>query len=235
MTATIPATRTQHTSVFEAYEGKVYPHVFKGEIVVEQLVGGIPQDTNKVEGWLRSKIEDDDLLLQELIIETLVEIGGDVENPADMQKASKLAADKRNLNGFKRDRETGELYVEGRQLKAAIKESANIRWATERWGPTRKGTKSFFAEHVFVTERRLYLGVTEPTGVQQRFVHTFRGTGIQLEEYVEDARFEFTVKTDHDFKNEQWGQLWVTAEKQGIGATRSQGFGTFLVVGWQKA
>lgn len=232
MTATIPS--RIYTSVFEDYEEKVYPYRYRGEIVVEQLVGGIPQDPNKVEGWLRSKIEDDDLLLQELIVETLLEIGGDPDSPTDREKATKLAANKRNLNGFKRDRATGELYVEGRQLKACIKEAANIQWATERWGPTRKGTKNFFAEHIFVVERRLPLGVTEPTGVQQRFVHTFRGTGIQLEEYVEEARFEFTIITDHVFKKDQWAYLWKTAEKQGIGATRSQGFGTFLVTGWDK-
>lgn len=235
MTATIPtAPPARYTSVFADFEEEVYPYRYQGEIVVEHLVGGIPQDPNKVEGWLRSKIEDDDRLLEELIMETLVEIGGDFNNPLDREEATKKAASKRNLNGFKRDRETGELYIEGRQLKAAIKESSNILWATERWGPTRKGTKSFFAEHLFIVENRLGLGVDKPTGVQQRFVHTFRGTGIQLEEYVEEARFSFTLITDYDFSKTQWGQLWKTAEKQGVGATRSQGFGTYVVTQWDK-
>ena len=51
----------------------------------------------------------------------------------------------------------------------------------------RKWIKNWFPEHVFVIEDRLYLGVSEPTGIIQRFVHTPRGTGIQYEEYVNDV------------------------------------------------
>ena len=35
----------------------------------------------------------------------------------------------------------------------------------QEWGPTRKGTRSFFPEHVFVVEDKLPLGVTEPSGI----------------------------------------------------------------------
>ena len=32
----------------------------------------------------------------------------------------------------------------------------------------------------------------------------------------------------------EWAAIWLTAEKNGIGASRSQGFGTFKVVAWDK-
>lgn len=110
---------------------------------------------------------------------------------------------------------------------------ANIRWPKDRWGPSNKGTLSFFPEHVFVQEDRIPLGVTEPTGIAQRFVHTWRGSGIQYEEYVDQAKVTFTVATESKFSEEQWALLWLTAEQNGLGASRSQGYGRFEVVGWK--
>lgn len=213
-------------SVFAKYERKVYPHRFSGVLHVGEIAGGIPTDARKAEGWLRSKIEAKDDTIRSMVAETMVERG------VDADEATELVVKANNLNGFKRD-ESG-LYIEGRQLKAAIKEAACVRWPNERWGPTRKGTKSFFAEHVFVEEDRLHLGVNEPTRINQRFVHTFRGSGIQYEEIVEDAKVAFTVETDEAFKAAQWAELWLTGERQGIGASRSLGFGRYSVVQWDK-
>ncbi len=69
----------------------------------------------------------------------------------------------------------------------------------------------------------------------QRFVSTFRGTGIQYEEYVEDAKINFTIASDYDFSEEEWAMLWLTGQEQGIGASRSQGFGRYKVIGWDKS
>lgn len=70
--------------------------------------------------------------------------------------------------------------------------------------------------------------------ISQRFVHTWRGSGIQMEEYVTDAKLAFTVTTDHDFSTEEWALLWLTGEQQGIGATRSQGYGRYEVTRWER-
>ena len=215
-------------SRFDRYRSKAYPHVFTGELVVSQLAGGTPTDPKVAEGWLRTKLGlDNDDLIRDMVARTMLERG------VDADQAVEQVVEHKHLNGFKR-RPDGELYIEGRHLKACIKEAACIRWPGDRWGPTRKGTKSFFAEHVFVTDDILGLGVTEPTLVAQRFVHTFRGNGIQYEEVVSDATVTFTVVTDHDFTAEQWGLLWLTAEANGLGASRSQGFGTFTVTKWTK-
>lgn len=217
------------TSVFDKpkFAAAAYPHRFAGQLVVATIAGGTPTDPKVAEGWLRTKLADKDDLIREAVAEVMVERGIDAESAAEIVSTNK------HLNGFKRD--AHGLYIDGRQLKACIKEAACIRWPDTRWGPTRKGTKSFFAEHVFVSEDRLPLGVAEPTGVMQRFVHTFRGNGIQYEEYVEDAKISFSVITDYKFKAEEWAMLWLTAEQQGLGASRSQGFGRFEVVQWDAA
>lgn len=214
------------TSVFADLKASAYPYRYEGTLLVGTIAGGIPTDPKVAEGWLRTKIADKDDLIRQMVAETMVERGVTADEAAAIVDTSK------HLNGFKRD--DNGLYIEGRQLKAAIKEAANVRWPKERWGPSRKGTLSFFAEHVFVVDDRLPLGVTEPTGIVQRFVHTWRGTGIQYEEYVENAKVDFTLITDFEFTKEQWAMLWLTGEQQGIGATRSQGFGRYEVVRWER-
>ena len=97
-----------------------------------------------------------------------------------------------------------------------------------------------------VAEDQISLGVKEPTGILQKFVHTFRGSGIQYEEYVEDATLSFTVMSDFDFDaprkdkykdldlDQFWGVIMVTMEQQGIGASRSQGYGRFTTTKWER-
>lgn len=214
------------TSVFAKYSPRAYPYNFRATLQVATICGGTPTDPKVAEGWLRTKLATTDELIQQAVAEVMVERG------VTADEATVIVDQQKHLNGFRRD-ENG-LYIEGRQVKAAIKEAANVRWPKERWGPSRKGTLSFFAEHVFIPEDRLHLGVTVPTGVNQRFVHTWRGSGIQYEEYVTDAKVQFTVTTDYDFTAEQWALLWLTGEQQGLGATRSQGYGRYVVTGWDK-
>ena len=166
-----------------------------------------------------------DLVDEEIIVEV------DCADVLDEVVAESVKA--RQLSGFYRTPE-GDLAIRGRHVKAMIKEAANIAYAKDRWGPTKKGTRSFFAEHVFVQEDWIPLGRTEPDGIDQRFVSTWRGTGISYDEYVEDAKIGFTVVTDHKFTKDQWATIWVIAERNGLGAARSQGFGTFEVTRWDK-
>lgn len=212
-------------SVFAKYKAKAYPYAFSVELLVARIAGGTPSDPKVAEGWLRTKVVGDrDDLIREAVAEVMLQRG------ITADEATAVVSENKHLNGFRRD-ENG-LYLEGRCAKAAIKEAANVRWPKERWGPSNKGTVSFFAEHVFVQEDRIPLGVAEASGVNQRFVHTWRGSGIQYEEFVDDAKLAFTVTTDHKFTAEQWALLWLTGERQGIGASRSQGYGTYEVTRW---
>lgn len=226
-------------TVFAKFEAKAWPHVYSGSLHIDTIAGGTPTDPKVAEGWIRTKgalgqdAKDD--LIRQAVAEVMVERGvGADEAVAEVAKT-------KSLNGFKRG-ENG-LYIEGRQLKAAIKEAASVAYAAGKllnggknaWGRTSKGILGFVAEHICVVEDRLHLGVDEPSGVNQRFVHTFRGSSIQYEEYVTDAKVDFTVKSDHNFTDEQWAMLWLTGEQQGIGASRSQGYGRYEVTRWEKS
>lgn len=225
------------TSVFAPYQDKAWPYRFAAAIHVSTIAGGTPTDEKVAEAWLRTKLADKDDLIREAVAKTMVERGITAE------EAAREVDSLKHLNGFKRDPERG-LFIEGRQAKAMLKEAVNVaanagKITTKGWGNPdnanyKKGIKAWFPEHVFVLEDRLYLGVTQPTGIIQRFVHTARGTGIQYEEYVEDAKISFTVATDHEFTESQWAMIWLTAEQQGIGASRSQGFGRFEVTTWER-
>jgi hypothetical protein len=213
--------------VFSKFIPKAYPFVFTGTLKVGRVAGGTPSDPRVAEGFIRTKLGlDNEKLIQQAVSEIMVDRGISAD-----EAAAELAANK-YLIGFKKD-ENG-LYLEGRQLKAAIKEAANIRWPKAAWGPSRKGTKGFFAEHVFVQEERLPLHVTEPTGVAQHFVQSRFGSSMKYLEYVDDAEVSFTITTDYEFTAEQWGLLWLTGEQQGLGANRSQGYGKYEVISWKR-
>lgn len=223
------------TSVFASYQHKAWPHHFAVSLRVFTIAGGCPTDEKVAEAWLKTKLAAKDDLIREAVATTMVERGVTAE------EATREVDSLKHLNGFKRD--SRGLYIEGRQAKAMLKEAAMVavnegKLPTKDWGNAdnkafHKQIKGWFPEHVFVLEDRLPLGVTEPTGIMQRFVHTHRGTGIQYEEYVEDAKVSFTVATDHKFTDEQWAMIWLTGEQQGIGASRSQGFGRFEVTSWE--
>jgi hypothetical protein len=223
---------TETTSVFFDYRKNSYPFTFNGRIHVPVLVGGIPSDPNVAKNWIETKLKGkSEDRIQQLITQTMVE--RNLTQDAAVEYVNKL----KNLNGFKKD-EKG-LYYEGRQLKAALKEAVSIAVAGAKldmtgWGSTRKWLTNYFPEHVFILEDRLYLGVHEPTAVFQQFVHTHKGSSIQYQEYVEEAEFDFTVMTDHDFSDQEWAMIWTTGEMNGLGASRSQGYGTYQVVKWEK-
>jgi hypothetical protein len=226
-------------SVFEQYEERNYPFRWSGTIHMESIAGGIPSDPKKAEGWLRSRILADaveDQRLQDMVTETMVERGVTADTVIEE------LVDKTALVGFKRD--GVGLYVEGRQLKAALKEAASVaanagRITTKGWGSPdnanyKKGLKAWFPEHVFVVERRLPLGVSEPSEIDQQFVHGRYGSSIQYQEVVRDVEVDFTVETDFDFSEKQWAAIWQTAERLGLGASRPRDFGRFVVTRWDR-
>ena len=219
--------------VFADWRTRSFPITFHGEILVGTLVGGVPSDPNVAKGWIESKIKDgNQQRIQELIATTMI------ERNVTQAEAVKIVNDLKNLNGFKKDPEHG-LFVEGRQLKAALKEAVSVAVAAgklemTKWGNTRKWLTNYFPEHVFVVEERLYVGLQEPTGVFQQFVHTHKGSSVQYQEYVEKVAIPFTVVTDHDFTDKDWAMIWTTGELQGLGASRSQGYGTYTVTKWEK-
>jgi hypothetical protein len=111
-------------------------------------------------------------------------------------------------------------------------------FAGERWGPTKKASRSFFAERVFIAPDKLMLGVQEPTGVELVVGHIAGPMGprstLTHYEYVERPEIEFRVMVMHDcISAEQWRDIWTHAQENGLGTLRSQGHGRFDVVEWE--
>lgn len=256
------------TSVFADFEAKVYAHQYLATIWVEKLAGGIPTDPKVAEAWIRSKVQASDDTIRQMVAETMADrltttpAEPDPDNPdapaatgkpiteMTVDDAITAVATAQHLNGFKR--RGGQLFIEGRQAKAMLKEAASVAQnagalspanGKKGWGTTSKGLLSWFVEHVFVADSDILLyhesddgtvPVTDYDLINQRFVHTFRGSGISYEEVILGAVFKMVVKTDYQFTRAQWAQMWVRAQQLGIGATRSQGYGRFVVTGWDR-
>lgn len=234
-------------SVFADIRDRSFKYRYHGTIEVGTLVGGIPSDPNVARGWLETKLKTSttEERIQQMVSEVMV------ERKVTAAEALDIVNTKKNLNGFKRAMSTdnvdleGVLYYEARQLKAALKEAVSVAVAADKikqqgWGTTRKWISGFFPEHVFILEEKLYLRhrdgtpVIEPTDILQQFVHTRFGSSIQYQEYVTDVQFNFTVVADYLFTDQDWGMIWTTGELNGLGASRSQGYGTYKVIKWEK-
>lgn len=230
-------------SVFAELDTESYPFRFNVTLDLANIVGGVPSDPKVAEGWLRTKLgeETNDVRIAEMVAEVM-------ETRKVTQDEAIAEVNKfKNLNGFKRTT-SGNLYIEGRQIKAMLKEAVSIAVAANKmemigWGATRKWLTKFFPEHVFVVESTVMLKqrdeddklvpVNEPTGIHQQFVHTHRGSAIQYQEFVDDAVAAFTIISDHPFTMRDWGMMMTTGEQNGLGASRSQGYGTFAVTKWE--
>jgi hypothetical protein len=226
--------------MFEKYRNQIWPYEFEGTIKATRICGGVPNDPNIAKSWLEKKLGvlTDDEQLQKLVLETMTQREGMTRD-----EAVKEVIHKTSVNGFKAD-ELG-LYVEGRQLKACLKEAVSVAVAAGKmkatgWGTTKKWITNYFPEHVFVIEDTLHLltkdfkHLTERPVPTQRFVSTFRGNAISYDEVIPEAYIQFRVISDHPFSEKEWATMWVTAEQQGLGANRSQGYGRFEVVAWKQ-
>lgn len=217
----------------------------------DRIMGGVPKDPKVIQGWLRAKVGiEEDRELAVMAARTLTENGADLAVTATqiaemdaseiyelMDSVSEEYAASKNTNGFKQDADG--LFVEDRQLKAMLKESTNILFAGERWGKTKKGPRSFVAERVFVKPQRLHLDREEPDGIELVVGHVSDASGrrstLTYHEYVEKPALEFEVEVVRDeLSAEQWMDLWVHAQENGLGALRSQSYGRFDIARWDK-
>lgn len=230
-------------AVFARAKENLWRNRFDVQIAVTDLVAGTPSNPRIAEGWLRVRLQGDDAALAALVEQTMTETGKTMEEAAEVTIQNLGGA----LNVFKR--QDGMLVFEGRNVKAALKEAAMVALAAGhfgskvKWGRTGKGLNSFIAEHVMVPDRYIVIcsdpqgtPYLEPTGIQQRFVHTFRGSSISYEETCDPAFLNFQIWSDWDFEAETpgfWAALMVTGEEQGIGACRSLSYGRYTTTLFQ--
>ena len=139
----------------------------------------------------------------------------------------------------------GGLAIEGRQIKACLKENANI---IKKGMPKSCGKdgviaalKNKVAEQLFVEENYIPIGRTEPDEVLEKpiSVMTRQGprTSIKRYEICHDVEIEFTLKRlarGGEVTEKVMLAILDYAQDMGIGADRSQGRGVFEVLSVEK-
>lgn len=248
------------SGIFDAYRDEVFA-TYSAELRFrDRVVGGIPSNPKLIEAWLRTKMgvtaEEE---VHALTAQTLKELGVELDetdpNTAfdSLAAASETIAKQSHLTMFKRDQHG--LYLESRIVKAMLKEVVSVLYpgsvaaATDReaaaemrahrWGQTGKGPKSAVAEWIAIEPDRIHLGVMEPTGIDLSVGHVTGPQGprstLDLYEYVEQAPIAFEVMVLQDrVRDLYWPHIWVAAQESGLGSKRSQGFGRFDVLKWER-
>lgn len=222
-----------------------------GIAMKDKLFGGVPANPKTIDGWLRSSagVKEEEERRQ-MMLRTLRERGYEPETTSmeALEEASRLMAEKLNTNGFKRDPERG-LYIEGRQVMAMLRESVSVLYTGLRWKRSNgakskttgedsaKAATSLFRESVHVPDERIYLGRDEADGVELKIVHPkdpTRESSLTYVEYVERATLSFTVEElEGTVPPGAWKRIWQHAERNGLGAMRSQQHGKFAVARWE--
>jgi hypothetical protein len=206
------------------------------------IVGGIPSDKSVIEGWIRSRMDLGDAAISELVEQTVTERG--VLTPDEAIEAVMQSELAPSVNGFKRD-DNGQLCIEGRIVKAALKEWMNSAYPGTKFpGKTkieglRKGLMRYAAEAVRVDDLLIGLGVKEPTAIEERIKHVMTPQGprssINRVEVVEQPEVTFTISVRDDFIPEDaWARIWSVGEAIGLGSDRGRSDGQFELTEWQR-
>jgi hypothetical protein len=211
-----------------------------GLTFVGKVMGGVPQKPEIIESWLRQRILGGDEELRLQLLKTLDDL--DIEVPTDATRediieAAKKVAASRNGNTFRRD-ERG-LFLADYQIKALFKECTNILFAGDRWGVTKKGPKSFLAERVFVDEPAIHMDRFDPDGTHLQVGQVSGPKGprstLTYYDYCEGATISFTVSSLNDcITLDQWKQILLLGQREGLGALRSMGYGQFRVTAFDR-
>ena len=235
--------------VFDDISASMYV-LYKVDVqFIDKIMGGIPQKPDLIAGWVRTKMglgPDSDAELAEIVRRTLLELGVETPENASLDeivKASEKVGAERHGNTFKRDADG--LYIETRQIKSGLKESVNVLFAGDRWGKTRKSPKNALSEWVFVAGQKCHLGRQEPDGTwtQHGVVSGPQGSRSTLTQYdyCDRPRASFVLESLIDPTDDkervtadQWRSSLIHLERLGLGALRSQGHGTFKVVGFDR-
>lgn len=245
------------TGIFDNLTDQVFTTYHARLRYRDRVVGGTPSTPKLIEGWIRknagSTQADEN---RALMARTIQDLGladdlfnpdGSINFPA-LERVSEEVAKSAHTTMFKRD--SGGLYLEGRIIKAMLKECTAILWPgtagmgevnsvakPNKWGQTGGAPRAKLAEWVFTKQDRIYLGVQEPTGVDLSIGHVTGPQGprstLDYYEYVERAEIEFDVIVLEDrVPDGKWPLLWVYAQENGLGSKRSQGFDRFDILEW---
>jgi len=187
----------------------------------DQVLGGIPKAKDLIEFWLRSRgLSGRDL--KAVAQETAIEVQAKETENHEI----------RNWTSFKKDREG--LFIEERQIKALLKEAAYVLRLSRI-----VGFRDSISHGVFVKPEKIHLlragkPLHEPDGYVERPIHVLTRQGPR----TSVVRQDFVLKPHSSFdlvvasplvKFEDLQRLLRLGEEIGLGASRSQGYGKFVI------
>lgn len=208
---------------------------------LNRIIGGIPavglegadpeKDRSILQLWLQQRLGDK---------VTEEELAAEVEKTMQEAYASE---EPKSTTTFKTN-ETG-LYIEGRQVKAMLKEAGGRLGLGKAVRGSRPSLKQDLHEGLHVDEDLIHLTrdgqpVTEPDGYDVRPIHVMGPQGprtsIKRSAYVERPTIIFTVRILNMvvLKEDHLKDTLAFAQDLGLGADRSQGNGKFAVVGFER-
>ena len=195
---------------------------------LDDIAGGLPTDARLIDAWQQARWSKVAKLLPE-----------DPQNPEEAAKRTREllgpeVPEEAGWTTFARD-DQQRLCIEGRQIKAALKESANILKTLIKIGDKTVPLRARLAERVFVVERLLPLlpERQEPDDTIERAIHVMTAQGprdaLKRTDIVRKAELVCTLKVLNDgmFTHDILSTLLDHGSENGLGADRSQGFGRF--------
>jgi hypothetical protein len=209
--------------------------------IIDRIIGGIPivpagaDRADAYEAWARGQGVEDDPSFEQPLVEALAE---DDDMPVTVEDVEGLET------GFRSSPELG-LYIECRQVKAMLRESA------QRLGIIKKvrGSRQVLQHDLLVRApdgtQKLPLGLQEPSGKDTRpiSVVTRQGprTAIRRFDYCVQPTLTFRVSIlaggvgDGLLDEEKLRDMLEFGGTLGLGADRSQGEGCFELLSLTKA
>jgi hypothetical protein len=233
---------------FSEFKAQFTEKLYDEYHVVMQLrdvAGGIPMHSDLIKGWIDATNKDKSDEERQKIVDATVEALPEVSE----EKEAK------SWVGFKRD-DSGNLYIEGRCIKAMLKEAGNILKDIVPNGGKQIGKnkdkkvgvtalKSKVADRVFVVEERVYFlrdgqRIQDVDELEERPVHAMTPQGprssLKRTDILRNVTVEFTVRrlASNDVPEETLFGILVYAQQLGLGADRSQGRGVSTDVTCEK-
>lgn len=212
-----------------------------------KLLGGRAKDPKLIEGWLRKNMGIDQRReLANVTAQIMYENGHtdisaqDImempENEAfDLMYETAQKAANGKTKGFAYHPEIG-LYAPNYIFKAMIKENAKILYPYPKykWGPTKKSFGGMIAERVSIEPLRIPFGTHVIHGVEQIVGQPQGRAVISMYEYLEKPTITFDMMVMEDvITPTEWENIFSSAEPNGLWAARSQGYGAFVVTGFE--
>lgn len=206
-----------------------------------RVVGALPKDPNVIDTWVESRGKKHGRDPKEI-----AELKEKVKDETVPQTEEDI---EKNWKGFKYD--DTSIYLESRCVKANIREGLSTLDYMK--GKGSMAVKQAFQHGLFVQPQRIRFYrngklITEPEGQQDRVLHvmTMRGMRdcLSREDYVEEGatvsfKVRIVVPSGGDRKSPYITETMLKEALEvgqwvGLGASRSQGFGTYKITSFKE-